>query len=426
MSGITELVKHITLPRFVRIRQHFPHTELDPEQVLDSLREAFRKPEIAGRIQPGQQICITAGSRGISNMVSVTRFLVDQVKELGAHPFLVPAMGSHGGATAQGQIAILESLGITETSMGCPIRSSMETVELCRTEGLPVHLDKNASTADGIIALNRVKAHTSFEGPFESGLMKIMAIGLGKQTGAYTCHARGDDFMSERIAALGKAMLHHANIILGVALVENAYEKTCRVAVLPAERIEAEEPGLLLEAKAAMGRLWFDACDVLIVRELGKNYSGAGMDPHITGRCANPKLKMGIDAQRIGVLDISPESHGNATGMGRADLAPRRFFNKVSFDETYPNFITGYDPSAYMMPIIADNDEEVFKAAVATCLGIDYARPRIVVINNSLDIASLLVSEALLPEARGLPPVSIESEPFHVEFDAEGALTTAF
>jgi Uncharacterized conserved protein (DUF2088). len=410
----------------VKVRQHFPHTELEPEQVLEALREAFSNPAIAGRIKPGQEICITAGSRGIASMAAVTRFLVEQIIALGAHPYLVPAMGSHGGATAEGQIAVLESLGITEESMGCPIRSSMETVQLCQVDDLPVHIDKNAHEADGIIVLNRIKAHTSFEGPYESGLMKIMAIGLGKQAGAYNCHAKGDDFMSHRIAAIGNEILRRANVILGVALLENAYEKTFKVAVLPAECIAEEEPKLLLEAKKAMGRLWFDACDVLIVRELGKNYSGAGMDPHITGRCANPKLRMGITSQRIGILDISPESHGNATGMGRADLAPMRFFKKVSFDETYPNFVTGYDPVVYMMPIIVDSDEEVFKTAVATCMGIDYANPRIVVINNSLDISTLLVSESLAPEAEKIPQVSVESEPFFADFDKEGNLLTAF
>jgi Domain of unknown function (DUF362) len=352
--------------------------------------------------------------------------LVDRIRALGAHPFLVPAMGSHGGATAEGQLAILESLGINEESMGCPVLSSMETVEISRIDDLPVNIDKNAYEADGIIVLNRVKAHTSFQGPYESGLMKIMAIGLGKQHGAYTCHAKGDDFMSQRITLIGNEIIKRANVLLGVALMENAHERTSRIEVLPAERIPVEEPKLLAEAKKAMGRLWFDTCDVLIVRELGKEYSGAGMDPNVTGRCVNPKLRMGIDAQRIGILDISAASHGNATGMGRADLATRRFFDKISFDGTYPSFVTCYSPMAFMMPIIVDNDEEVFKTAVASSVDIDYENPRIVIIKNSLEIENILISEVMIKEAEAIPQLTIEGEPFSLTFDAEGNLTTTF
>ncbi len=426
MSGITELVNHIRLPRFVKAHQYFPHTELSPEQIISVLDEAFAKSEIAGRIKPAQRICITAGSRGVSNMPLVTKYLVDRIRALGAHPFLVPAMGSHGGAKADGQRAILESLGIAEESMGCPILSSMETVEIDRTEDLCVRIDKNAYEADGIIVLNRVKAHTSFQGPYESGLMKMMAIGLGKQHGAHICHAKGDDFMSARIAAIGSSVIQNANVLFGVALMENAYERTYRVEVLPAERIPEEESKLLAEAKTAMGRLWLDTCDVLIVRELGKNFSGAGMDPNITGRCANPKLKMGIEAQRIGILDISEESHGNATGMGRADLAPRRFFEKISFENTYPNFITSYVPSAFMMPIIVDSDEEVFKTAVASCLDINYENPRVIVIRNSLEIEEILVSEAMVKEVEGNSCLTVKGDPFSLSFDREGNLITAF
>ena len=424
MSGITNLINHIKLPRFVKAHQHFPHTEISQSQIKTILDEAFEKPEIAARIQPGQRICITAGSRGISNMEFVTKYLVDHLKAHGAHPFLVPAMGSHGGATAEGQLAILESLGITEESMGCPILSSMETVEVSRANDLSVHMDKNAYEADGIILLNRVKAHTSFQGPFESGLMKIMAIGLGKQHGAYTCHAKGDDAMPGRISQIGKEIIKHANVLLGVALMENAYELTYRVEVLPSEDIEKEEPKLLVEAKKAMGRIWFDNCDVLIVKELGKNFSGAGMDPNITGRCVNPNIRMGIDAQRIGVLDISDESHGNATGMGRADLAPKRFFDKISMDDTYPNFVTSYSPSAFMIPIIVDNDEEVLKTAVASSVNIDYKNPRIIIIDNSLDIEDILISESMIEEAENIPQLTVEGEPFYLDFDSKGNLTT--
>ncbi len=424
MSGITKLVDHIRLPRFVRAHQYFIHNEITREQIAALIKKGFLTPEIKGWIRPGQRICITCGSRGISDMPFVVKTLAEHVRTMGASPFLIPAMGSHGGATAEGQKNVLATLGITEEAMGCPILSSMDTVEIGQAEDFAVHIDKNACEADGIIVVNRVKAHTSFEGPYESGLMKMMSIGLGKQYGAHICHSKGDDYMSHRIGLIGREIIARANVIMGVALIENSFDKTCDVAVLEAEKIPEEEPRLLARAKGEMGRLWLPSCDVLIVRTIGKNFSGAGMDPHVTGRCANPKLRMGIDAQRIGILDLSDESHGNATGMGRADLATRRFFHKISFDETYPNFITGYSPAGYQIPIIVDHDEEVMKTAVACALDIDYQNPRIILINNSLEIENILISEAMIPEAEKIPQISIAGAPFRLEFDACGTLLT--
>ena len=300
----------------------------------------------------------------------------------------------------------------------------METVNIDTVDGLEVHIDKNAYEADGIILCNRVKAHTSFNGDFESGLMKIIAIGLGKQHGAYTCHAKGDDYMPLRIAAIGRSVIKNANVICGVALLENAFDKTFKLSVIPSEKIAEEEPKLLKEAKAAMGRLYFDDCDILIVRAIGKNYTGAGMDPNVVGRCVNPKLKMGISSQRLGILDISDESHGNATGMGRADFAPKRFYEKVSMDDTYPNGITSYNTSAYKLPIIMDNDREVMQAAVASSLDIDYENPKMIIIDNSLEIEHILISEAMIPEAEHIKELSITSEPFELSFSESGDLMT--
>ena len=422
MSGITNLVSHITIPRFVRVHQHFPHNELSREQIKSILSQGFAIEEIRAKIRPGMRICITCGSRGVSNNTFIIRTLVEQLRALGADPFLIPTMGSHGGATAEGQVEVLAALGVTEESMQCPILSSMETVEIAHVEDFPVCIDKNAFQADGIIVLNRVKAHTSFEGPYESGLMKMMTIGLGKQYGAHICHAKGDDYMSHRIGLIGNAVIQNANIIMGVALVENAFEKTCDVRVLPAEQIPVEEPKILQEAKAQMGHLLFDTCDVLIVGAIGKNFSGSGADPNVVGRCANPKLKKGITAQRMGVLDISEESHGNATGMGRFDIGTRRFFDKLSFDNTYPNFITDYGPDMYKIPVIVDSDAEVLRTTIATCLEIDYQNPRVIMLRNSLEIEDMLISEAMLPEAREKDGITVVSDPFELGFDEHGGL----
>ena len=422
MSTSTKLVENVKLPRFVRVRQEFPHSELTDEEVLKIFNEQVKAME--GRVKPGQRICITAGSRGIDHMPMVLKAISDWVRSQGGSPFIVPAMGSHGGAVAEGQRALLESLGITEETIGCPILSSMETVHIDTVDGLEVHIDKNAYEADGIILCNRIKAHTSFNGPFESGLMKIIAIGLGKQHGAYTCHAMGDDHMSERIEAIGKSVIRNANVLFGTALLENAFDKTFKLEVIASEDIEKREPELLKEAKAAMGRLYFDDCDILVVRAIGKNYTGAGMDPNVVGRCVNPKLKMGIESQRLCILDLSDESHGNATGMGRADFAPKRFFDKISMDDTYPNGITSYSISAYRIPMIMDNDKESIQAAVVSSLNINYDDPRIIVIDNSLEIEEILISEAMIEEARGIKGLSIVSEPFELEFSESGELLT--
>ncbi|HIW48868.1 MAG TPA: DUF2088 domain-containing protein [Firmicutes bacterium] len=423
MSGITKLVDHMQLPKFVRVKQYFPHNELSEDEIKAVLNENFARPEIKERIKPGQRICITCGSRGLSNIVLITREIVNHVKALGAEPFLIPAMGSHGGATDEGQKGILASYGITEETMGCPILSSMETVVIDHIDDIDadVNIDKNAYGADGIIVLNRIKAHTGFKGKYESGLMKMMTIGLGKQKGAYVAHSAGDDNMPERLFKIGSSMIAHAPIILGVGLLENAFDKTYKIAVLKSEEIPEKEPALLDEAKAAMGKIFLDACDVLILEKIGKNYSGGGMDPNVVGRS---RLPIGIKSERMGIFGLSEESHGNATGMGRADVGTMNFFHQISFDDTYPNAVTDHDSSVYKIPLIVDNDKECIKTSMAICLNMDPEHPRIIILKNSLEIEDILISEALIPEAKTKEQLTITSEPFELEFDAEGNMLT--
>lgn len=426
MSGITELVAHTKIPRFVRVYQDFPHNGLRQAQIAEILEKGFAAPEIRERIKPGMRICITCGSRGVSNYLFVVKYLADKLKEMGAKPFLIPAMGSHGGAVAEGQVEILRALGITEEAVGCPILSSMETVVIGHAEDFDVRIDKNAAEADGIVVLNRVKAHTSFQGPYESGLMKMMTIGMGKQRGAYICHSKGDDFMSHRISLIGNEVIKKANVVAGVALLENAFDDTYKVVVLPAEQIPAAEPKLLEEAKAAMGRIRFPSCDILMVQKIGKNYSGSGADPNIVGRCGNLKLKMGIDSKVMIVSELSDESDGNATGMGRFDIGTRKFFEKVSFDHTYPNAITDQSFAAYKVPMIVDSDEESLHTGIAVALGIDQQRPRIVIVKNSLEVESILASESMIPEVEQTPGMRVEGEPFELTFDKTGNLLTEY
>ena len=423
MSGITHLVEQMKIPRFVRVKQYFPHNELSEEDIISLIADNFAKPEFKDKIKPGQRICITSGSRGVSNIVVITREIVKQVKALGAEPFIIPAMGSHGGATAEGQRGILTGYGITEETMGCPIISSMETVKIGHADEIDVdvQIDKNAYEADGIIVVNRIKAHTGFKGKYESGLMKMMTVGLGKQAGAYVAHSAGDDAMPERLFSIGSEIIRKANIIMGVGLMENAFDKTYKIAFLQPEEIPEKEPALLDEAKAAMGKIFLDACDVLILEKIGKNYSGGGMDPNVVGRS---RLPIGIKSERMGIFELSEESHGNATGMGRADVGTMKFFHQISFDDTYPNAVTDHDSSVYKIPLIAENEKECIQTSMAICLNMDVNNPRIIILKNSLEIEDMLISEALIPEAKTRQQLTIVGEPFELEFDSDGNLVT--
>ncbi len=425
MSTVTPLIAGQKIPKFVRVKQHFAHNELSEEDIRKVIKDNFAKPEFKDTIKPGMRICITAGSRGVSNIVLITRTIVDCVKELGGEPFIIPAMGSHGGATAEGQRSILKGYNITEETMGCPIVSSMETVKIGHADEIneDVQIDKNAYGADGIIVVNRIKAHTGFKGKYESGLMKMMTIGLGKQAGAYVAHSQGDDAMPERLLAIGSEIIRKSNVIMCIGLMENAFDKTYRIEFVEPKNVAEEEPKLLLDAKANMGKIFLDACDVIILEKIGKNYSGGGMDPNVVGRS---RLPIGIKSERMGIWGLSEESHGNATGMGRADVGTMKFFNQISFDDTYPNAITDHDSSTYKIPLIMNNEKECLQATMAICLKMDPENPKILILKNSLEIESMLISEALIPEAKTRPELTIEGEPFELEFDADGKMLTEY
>ncbi|MDD5922433.1 MAG: hypothetical protein PUC44_04555, partial [Eubacteriales bacterium] len=316
---------------------------------------------------------------------------------------------------------------ITEESVGCPSLSSMETEIIGETTSagntIPVHMDKNALGADGIIVLNRIKAHTGFKGRYESGLCKMMTIGLGKQHGAAAAHSNGDDNMPETISNVARVMIDKAPILMGIGLMENAFDKTYKIAFVKAEDILEEEPVLLEEAKQAMAKIFLKETDVIILEKLGKNYSGGGMDPNVVGRS---RLPIGIPSDRMGLFDLSDESHGNATGMGRADVCTRKFFEKISFDDTYANAITDHDSSVYKIPLVIDNEKEVIQCCMAICLHADPKAFRIIILKNSLEVETMLISEALIPEAEQQEKLTILSEPFELTFDGDGNLTTEY
>lgn len=421
MRIITQLCKDIKLPRMIRVKQLFQDDFIAVEEIPDVVHRQMKRQ--MKDIQPGMRIAITAGSRGVANIVVILRAISDFIKQCSACPFIVAAMGSHGGATADGQRQVLEDLGITEAAVGCPIVSSMETIYIGDTaNGESVYVDRHAAKADGIVVCGRIKAHTSFRGEYESGLMKMMVVGLGKQRGADAFHAAGIEHMGKRIYPFGKAIVDNCKILCGVGVIENAYEKTCKIVSLDAKDIPEQEPALLLEAKSRMGRLFFEMADVIVVDQMGKNISGDGMDPNITGKYPSPYLSGPISSQHLVVLDLTDESHGNANGLGCANVSTRRLHDKMDMEVTYPNAITSTAIWAVKIPMIAANDKEAVQIAVRACTGIDKQHVRIIRIKNTLEIDEILISESLLEDACKEPQLTIAGTGEEWNFDREGNL----
>ncbi|WP_199621137.1 nickel pincer cofactor-dependent isomerase, group 22 [Paenibacillus alkalitolerans] len=416
---IRRMLQPIPIPPVVRIRQRFDASKL--EDPVGVLRAELANPGAIDRIRPGQRVAVCVGSRGVANIAGMTRAVVDAVKVAGAAPFIVPCMGSHGGATAEGQAEVLKHLGIDEQTMGAPVESSMEVVELDRLpNGLPVYADKIASGADAIIVINRVKPHTAFRGNIESGIMKMIAIGLGKQKGAEACHQLGFKYMAEFVPEMAQVMMKKLPIVFGVAAVENAYDETCHVEVLPAELVYEREVELLRMAKARMPRLLFDQIDVLVIDYIGKNISGDGMDPNVTGRYPTPYASGGPDVNKMVVLDVTKESKGNANGVGTADFTTRRLADKMDFTATYLNGLTSTVCAPTKLATTLESDELAIKAAVKTCNVLEFHTCRLVRIRDTLHLGEIEISVPLLEEARKHPDIDIVSEPYHWTFDSEG------
>ena len=421
MDIIKELLKDVPLPRMVKIRQTF-----NADEILDvsaALSTALVDSGQLKQIKPGMNIAIAAGSRGVAQIATLVRTTVAEVKKQGANPFVVPAMGSHGGATAAGQAEVLVHLGITEEYVGCPIVSSMEVVEITRLpNGMPVYIDKNAYQADGIIVINRIKPHTAFRGPNESGLVKMITIGLGKQKGAESCHAYGFKHMHSLIPAMAQEMLKLAPIMFGIATVENAYDHVAKVIVAGAAELIETDRKLLIEAKAAMPRIEFSPIDVLVIEEIGKDISGDGMDPNITGRYPTPYPTGGPEVSKMVVLDLTEKTGGNANGVGTADFTTRRLVNKTDFQSLYANGITSTVVRPNAIPMTLDCDLDAIRAAVKTSNALDLSKVRLVRIKNTLQLGEIMISEAMLPDALSLANVTICSEPFEMQFDEQGNL----
>ncbi|MBN9391363.1 MAG: DUF2088 domain-containing protein [Chloroflexi bacterium] len=412
-------------PRMVKLTQQLYSAPLGDEGVVATVEREFAKLNLGDKIGPGKTVALGAGSRGVASINLIIKTLVAQVKALGAEAFVFPAMGSHGGATGPGQKDVLETLGITEEYIGCPIKSSLEVVELGQSpSGVPVYLDKNASQADAIIITNRVKAHTNFRGHVESGLMKMLAIGTGKHTQAMAIHKYGTRGLRDYMPEVARTIIQRAPVVAGFAVLEDGYHKASRVVGIPAAEIERTEERLLEEAKRITPKLPVNELDLLIVEKIGKNISGAGMDTNVIGRVRltdydkfpEPVIKAII------ALDITEESHGNATGMGLADLITRRFADKIDFRSTYINCITGQGPAQAAMPVPLDTDREAIRVALDYLVGaIAPENARVIRIKDTLSMGEIEVSEALMRELQGRDGYAF-GELKEMEFDQEGTL----
>ncbi len=419
MGVVVDLARRMPLPRMVQVEQHFDRSAVT--DIDGGVRKALLEQGVLDAVRPGMSVAVTAGSRGISNIAAILRTIVDVLKEQGAEPFIIPAMGSHGGATAQGQMEVLASLGITEQSLSCPIRSSMEVKQIGVTfDGRPVQIDAFAAQADGIVVVNRVKAHTSFTGPVESGLMKMMAIGLAKQAGAEVCHQEGYAKIADNIRKYGSAILKNANILFGMAIIENAFDDTCELHAVKPEDFEETETRLLVRSKKLMPRIMFSNIDVLVVDRMGKNISGLGMDPHITGCFASPYASGPPRPDKLVVLDLTDETHGNANGMGVADVTTRRLFEKFDPEATYPNALTATLTAAVRVPLIMDNQRLAIQTGIKTSAGFDKEKIRLVRIRDTLSLSRIWISEAMMEDAGNTPDVKIIGEPEPFVFDEEG------
>ena len=421
MSQINEILDNIKLPQIMKVSQTFDNTKLD--DVEGDLNQKLIDKNIKDKIKPGMKIAITGGSRGISSYKELMKTIVSFVKKCGATPFIVPSMGSHGGGTSEGQENMLKKLGITKESVGCEIISSMDVVEVGRTsKDLPVYIDKNAANADGIILLNRVKLHTSFRGKYESGLIKMMAIGLAKRKGADMTHFLRYENMAENLVEVGKIALNNLNIICGVASIENGYNEVADLFVLHKDEILQEEPKILEKSKRLMPRIYLDDIDVLIVNEIGKNISGTGVDTNIVGRFHTNAASGGPNTVKLGFLDISEKSGGNGNGMGLADFVSKKFFRKIDFESTYINAITSTEPNSVKLPLVLDNDKYVFQGCVKLCGVKNIQDIKLVIINNTKELDEIYMSKSAFENTVDKSKVKKESELFDIPFDEEGNL----
>ncbi len=403
-------MENVKIPTLYPVKQALPKG--DPVDIDRTLESDWTRLGLADQVQ-GKRIALGFGSRGVASIDLIAKKLVALVKASGGEPFIVPAMGSHGGATPAGQIEVLDGLGISEETMGCPIRATMEVVNTGLTStGLPAYIDKNVYEADGLIITNRTKLHTDFHGPHESGLLKMLAIGLGKETGARTIHQQATVGLRDYMPVIAQHLIENINFVAGFGVVEDGYHTVVHLEGFTADTVVAGDQRLLQQSRELMPRLPVEDIDVLIVDEMGKNISGAGMDTNIIGRWmvegelepTSPRIR------RIVVLDLTSESHGNATTYGFADFMSKTLFDKIDFQKTMKNMFTSGSLKRCRMPLFFETDEETIRAAIYDAFRSDPSqcpKARVMRIKNTLEIESLWVSANIRAELTGQDSITV-------------------
>jgi hypothetical protein len=405
------------------VRQRF---DLTPAvDVAAEIEREFNNIKAELEFPHGQSVAVGVGSRGIANLAGIARQVVKKLKDAGAKPFVTPAMGSHGGATAEGQIEVLKTKGITEDTVGAPIKATMEVISLGEIDGIPLFIDRLSYEADGIVLINRIKPHTEFSGPTESGLIKMLGIGLGNHTGAEHYHraaiTRG---FYEIISTAGRALLNRVNVLFGVAVVENQEHQTAILRLLRADEIESVERMLLEKAREYLPKIPVAEIDLLIIDEMGKDISGAGIDPKIIGRaiCSWADTEPWPRISRIFVRDLTAATEGHASGLGMVDFTTARLVKKINLQATAINALASSCPEEAKIPMNFETDREAIAAALMTIRPYTLKDLRIVHIKNSLELTSLMVSEGCLPDLAENKNVDISSEVLSMEFDRKGDL----
>jgi hypothetical protein len=417
----------VVLPRMMRVKQHFPDRAI--KDIPGAIAAELKRADFASKLKPGSRVAIGVGSRGIANIATIARGVVDYWKAAGMNPFLFPAMGSHGAASPEGQAMVLGKYQITEETMGCPIVSQLEVVSLGETpEGITAYLDKSAYESDGVMLLGRVKWHTDFEGPIESGLYKMMAIGLGKFAGAQYYHTFAYRIgMGTMIRSVGRQVLKSGKILGGLAILEDANHATAQLTAVPVETMEEQEEKLLALAKSWQGHIPVKELDILIIDQIGKDISGAGMDTKVVNRGVNgeyncwqgpPKI------HRVFVRDLTPNTYGSAVGMGMADVINSRILPKIDWAPTQINSLTASSPAAIRTPVHWDTDRECIERFLPTVGKHDLSQVTIARIKTTLHLTELEMSENLLAVIKANPNLEIIAGPYDFPIDAHGQMTT--
>ena len=403
-------------PVMYRIQQQFDTTSI--QDVAEAIRKEFSRSHLKEKVQPGQRAAVTVGSRGTDDLRTIVGTVVECLRDMGLNPFILPAMGSHGGATAEGQARLLNELDITESSVNAPIVSSMDVISVGRLDcGAEVFVAKDALEADHLVVVNRVKPHTLLRGEVESGLCKMLAVGCGKHQGALSMHKFG---LEATIVPAAEVILEKAPVLCGLAVVENSLDQTHAVKLaLPGQFVEVDRE-LLKSARGLLPKIPLEDLDILIVDEMGKNISGAGIDPNVIGFWRREGGPRQPDYRTLIVLDLTPQSEGNAVGIGMADLTTRRVIDMIDLKPSYTNAITSGVWRSVRLPIALENDRAVIETVLSHIP--DIRRVRMARIVNTLHLENFWATEALLPELREKQGLVVHQTPLQLQFDDEGRL----